>query len=557
MGRWIVTSAWPYASSMPHLGNMIGSILSADVFARYLRLKKEDVVFVSGSDEHGTPIEVEALAAGKPAKEFADENHRRISKCFKDWDISFDNYTRTESEDHIEFVREFYRKLEENGYVYCEEEEVHFCSRCDRFLPDRFVRGVCSFCGYEFARGDQCESCGRILSAPQLLRARCSLCGSAAEPKKTKQWFFDLPVFSERLEEYIEGSSYLSDLVKSLSKALLKEGLRPRSLTRDTGWGIPAPFKGAEKKTIYVWMEAVLGYISAVIEHFKKKGEPERWKEYWFDETAGTSFFIGKDNIPFHSLIFTALLIGSGERYVLPKLISSTGFLLYEGKKFSKSGRIGIWIDEALKIMPVDYWRYALISMRPEQGDVSFTVDLFVEKVNKELNDNLGNLVNRVIIGFHKVSEGRLEERPALGDFELGFLKEVAERHERIGRLYESAELRRALLTAMENADEGNRYLNLTQPWVLAKTRPGEAVKHYYVALRLLKTLAVELFPVIPGTSRELYGLFEQGDVKEVGWSGALEDLAFPLSVRRLKTPLFRKVSKEEILRKLEEVRAG
>ncbi|HKW05247.1 MAG TPA: methionine--tRNA ligase, partial [Nitrososphaerales archaeon] len=356
MTKWVVTSAWPYSSDVPHLGNLIGSVLSADVFARFHRLIGDSVVFVSGSDEHGTPLEVEALKRGISVRELADRNHARISELFRRWNISYDNYTRTESPVHKRFVQNHYSAIYRNdSYFFTQNETIHYCPRDKRFLPDRFVEGTCPYCEYERARGDQCENCGRPLSAEQLIKPYCVICHGPTILKETKQWFFDLPRLSDYISSYLDRAE-LSQNVIRFSRGWIKDGLRPRSITRDSEWGIKAPFPGAEKKTIYVWMEAVLGYVSATIEYFEQRGEPDNWKEFWLEPGGKTAFFIGKDNIPFHSIILPALLRASGKTYNEPSAISSTEFLLFEGQKFSKSNRVGIWIDEALELVPRDYW---------------------------------------------------------------------------------------------------------------------------------------------------------------------------------------------------------
>ena len=342
MTKWVVTSAWPYSSDIPHLGNMIGSVLSADVFARFNRLIGNEVVFVSGSDEHGTPLEVEALKRKIPVRELADQNHQRISDVFRRWNISYDNYTRTDSEAHWKFTRELYSEIYNNdSYIFTQVERINYCTHDDRFLPDRFVEGTCPYCGYERARGDQCDNCGRPLDADLLIKAYCVICKNPTELRETKQWFFDLPKMSDYISDFLARAELSTNVIK-FCRGWIKDGLRPRSITRDSKWGIKAPFPGAEDKTIYVWMDAVLGYVSAVIEYFEKKGTPEVWKEYWLDSSTKTSFFIGKDNIPFHAIILPSLLRASGQNYNEPNLISSTEFLNFEGQKFSKSRKVGI-----------------------------------------------------------------------------------------------------------------------------------------------------------------------------------------------------------------------
>jgi len=537
---------------------MIGSILSGDAFARYLRLKGHEVLYVSGSDEHGTPVEVEALKAGLSVREFADRNHKRIKELFERWSISYDNYTRTENPFHVRFVQDFYLKLQRNGYVYESSEKVHYCERDRRFLPDRFVEGECPYCGFKNARGDQCDGCGRPLEPELLVNPVCVICRSPVHLKETRQWFFDLPKLAERVKEYLlRDDIHLSDIARSFSLKLVEEGLKARSLTRDSKWGIPAPFEGAEGKTIYVWMEAVLGYVSATIEYFEKKGEPEGWKRFWFDRNAKTVYFIGKDNIPFHTIILPALLIGTGEGYNLPYAVDSTDFLMFEGQKFSKSRRIGIWIDEALEVAPADYWRYVLLSLRPEGGDVNFKIDLFIEKVNNDLNNVIGNLVNRTVVGFERFCGGRLDSPPRLEEGCQSFLEGALKRHDEIASLYEDFRIQRAVRETLHQAEDGNRFLNEKEPWKVFKEDPSKATSIIYSLLRLIRLLAVELYPIMPSTSELLWGnLSNEGPILSTGWDGAKSDFRYPLSIKRFP-PIFRKLSKEEVLSTLERFRSG
>jgi len=402
VSKWLICAAWPYINAVPHLGTLIGSVLSADVIARYLRLKGEEVVFVSGSDEHGTPIEVEAIKLKISPKELTDKYHQLVKKLFERWNISFDNYSRTENPIHVDFVRRFYLKLYERGYIYEKEIEMPFCPQCQMFLPDRFIEGECPYCHYKGARGDQCDNCGRLLEPTRLINPRCNICGGKPIIKRTKHWFFDLPKLANELYKYVENNEKLPPNARNMSLAMLREGLKPRAITRDNKWGIPAPFPGSEGKTIYVWMEAVLGYITATIEFFSRRGEENRWKEFWLNEDTKSVYFIGKDNIPFHTIIFPALLIASGENYVLPWTVSSTEYLLFRGEKFSKSRRVGIWIDEALELFPVDYWRFSLLINRPENKDFNFTWEAFKESVNSHLNDTIGNFIHRTLTFIYK-----------------------------------------------------------------------------------------------------------------------------------------------------------
>ncbi|MEM2214059.1 MAG: methionine--tRNA ligase [Candidatus Nezhaarchaeales archaeon] len=542
VAKWIVTCAWPYVNYVPHLGTMIGSALSADVIARYLRMKGEDVIFVSGSDEHGTPIEVEAIKRGIEPKALCDENHLKITELFKRWGISFDNYSRTESPHHKDFVRSFYMKLMRNGYIYEEEVELPFCPNCQIFLPDRFVTGQCPYCGFEDARGDQCDNCGRLLEPDKLVKPRCTICSTSPQFKRTKHWFFDLPKLEPELREYVEKAPFLTENARNSSLSLLREGLKPRSVTRDNRWGIPAPFPGAEGKTIYVWMEAVLGYVSATIEYFVKKGEPEKWKEYWFDGDSRFLCFIGKDNIPFHTLILPALLIASREGYVLPWGVSATEYLLFEGQKFSKSRRIGVWIDEALEMYPVDYWRYVLLYLRPEGRDVSFTWPLFKELVNSHLNDTLGNFVYRVLSFTSRVFSSKVPT-PRSDWIKEELWEIVLEKFQRTSSYLDSFRIKDALQEVMSIAREGNRYLNEKAPWdAIRKGLVDEASISIYVCLTAIKSLAIMLAPFMPKSANDIWrGIGYTNSVHEEKWEEAIKPIEPGREVPTPK-PLFTKI---------------
>ena len=544
MARWVVTSAWPYVNNVPHLGNLIGSILSADVFARYLRLLGEDVVFVSGSDEHGTPIEIEAIKRGVHPKELTDQAHEYVSKLFKEYMISFDNYTRTESPVHKSFVRDFMMKMYDNGYIFDQDDILPYCPRDKMFLPDRFVVGTCPYCGYPYAHGDQCDNCGRLLHPTELKNPRCAICGGPVEFRKSRHWFFDLPKLRDRLLEWLEGSNLPAN-VKNYSLNWVKEGLKPRSVTRDNRWGIPAPFPGAEGKTIYVWFEALLGYVSATIEYFERRGERDRWRDYWFSEDTRTVYFIGKDNIPFHAIILPAMFMASGDPYVLPWYISSTEYLMYEGQQFSKSRRWGIWIDEALEILPADYWRFALIKMRPETKDTNFTWKEFYRIVNNDMNDDIGNYVHRVLKFIKSRFKGRIPEPGGMSDEDREFHSYALSAAERVGKLLDEFRLKQALEEVIELARKGNQYLNMREPWDKIKTDPREAATIMYIAANSVAVLAVLLAPFTPASAEKLWKMLNlPGTVHQPGiWRKASEGpLLEPGHVIGEPEPLFRKL---------------
>ncbi len=561
-GKILVTSAWPYINVTPHLGNLVGSVLSADVAARYYRLQSDDVLMVSGSDEHGTPIEVEALKQGITPKALTDRNHAYVAELFKRWDVSFDNYTRTENPVHKEFVQSLLMKIYERGYIFSETTQMLYCENDKRFLPDRFVEGECPYCGYEHARGDQCDRCGRLLETTFLVKPHCVICGNAPVVKTTQHWYIDLSRLADPLSEYIQDNKQLPANAKNFSLNWIKEGLKPRAVTRDVEWGIPAPFPGAEGKTIYVWVEAVLGYVSATIEYCQRVGKPELWREFWFNKDARTLFFVGKDNIPFHTIILPALLLASGEGYNLPWNVSATEFLQFKGEKASKSRRIGIWIDEALELFPVDYWRFFLVATRPETKDANFSWEFFVDKINADLNDTFGNFVHRTLTFINSRFDGAVPQAEQLTAEDETVLQGIREKVDTIAEEFESAKLQSAANTLISLSRMGNQYLNEKEPWNLLKTDKTKAATVLYVATQVVKALAVASAPIMPGTAEQLWQtLGLQNSICECKWSEALKPLAAGHKIAKAK-PLFRKIDAtaeqlDELLLKVREKMAN
>lgn len=554
--KWLVFSAWPYVNAIPHLGNLIGSVLSADIAARFLRMKNAEVVFASGSDQHGTPIEVEAVKRNIEPKVLADEMHEKVAKLFEKWNISFDIYTKTESETHINFVKDFYNKVYKNGYIFSDIVQVLFCPYDKIYLPDRFVEGICPYCQYPKARGDQCDNCGRLLDPLILIEPHCVLCGSKPIVKESKHWFLDLPKISDAVKNYVINNDNLPENAKNMSIQMIEEGLKPRALTRDNKWGIEAPFPGAEGKTIYVWMEAVLGYVSAVQEYFKRKGQPDRWRDFWLSKDTKSVYFIGKDNIPFHTIILPALLIASGEGYVLPWTVASTEYLMFEGEKFSKSRGIGIWIDEALELLPADYWRFALVAMRPEVRDVNFTWKGFQEVVNSQLNDAIGNFIHRVLTLIKRKFDGVIPDPGSLRENDKENLEKAWFKVDEVEKYMLEFRFKRALTEILEIASIGNTYINLQRPW---EEPPSEAAKSLFTACSLVKTLIIVLAPIIPVSSqRALEMLGYDKRIEETLWEEAKTPVQPGLRIRDPE-PLFRKLTDEDIenmKRRLDLIRA-
>lgn len=552
----LVTSAWPYINVTPHLGNLVGSVLSADVAARYYRLKGDDVLMVSGSDTHGTPIEVEAIKQGITPKELTDRNHAKVSELFRKWDASFDNYTTTESLVHKEFVQNTLLEIQKNGYIFAQDTQMLYCEHDQRFLPDRFVEGKCPYCGCEKARGDQCDLCGKLLEPTLLIEPYCTICKNKPTVKTTRHWYIDLSKLADPLTQYIKDNQQLPANVKNFSLNWIKEGLKPRAVTRDVEWGIPAPFEGAEGKTIYVWIDAVLGYVSATIEQCQRLGQTEKWREFWFNPQARTLYFVGKDNIPFHTIILPALLLASGQGYNLPWMVSATEFLQFKGEKASKSRRIGIWIDEALEMFPLDYWRFFLIATRPESKDTSFTWSAFTEKINADLNDTFGNFIHRTLSFINSKFDAQIPAPTKLDKDDQAVLQAVKEKVDAAAKEIEDCWLQSAANTLISLSRIGNQYLNTKEPWNLMKTDTEKAGTIFYVAAQVVKAIAVISEPFIPGTAEQLWQTLNLPGSVGCRWSEALVPLEAGHKISKPK-PLFQKIDADEakLEGKLQEIR--
>lgn len=557
--KWVVTSAWPYVNAIPHLGNMIGSVLSADVFARYLRLKGDDVVFVSGSDAHGTPVAVAAKNQNIPAEELAMKNHNIIKKLFEQWNISYDNYTHTHNPTHIKFVQDFYLDVQKNGYVFEKEIESHYCAHDKLYLPDRFVEGICPHCKDDRARGDQCDNCQKLLTPLELIEPRCAICGQTPEIRNTKHWYMDFPKLQVRLAELIKSNIIIPPNARQVCLNSISEGLPERAITRDLEWGIPAKFKGAEQKTIYVWFEAVLGYVSAVKEWAEKiVKKPEMFDYFWNDPNTKTVYFIGKDNIIFHLIVFPGLLLAynenkkKNENLVLPYNVSSTEFLMYENDKFSKSRGIGIWIDEALELAPLDYWRFNLLYNRPEKSDTSFLWSEFDNNL-KTLNDNIGNFIHRTLTFINKQFNGKIPQKIESDTIDKKFISKLNRIGKDIGGLLEEFNLRKALREIVAFAKEGNIYLNVKAPWHLIKEKKENAGHVFNICAQVVYALGVLLAPFIPETSEKILEFLNISDKPD--WNSINESsVVGGLKIKSPK-PLFQKLDIDDLQESLKQIR--
>ena len=564
-GKWVVTSAWPYVNATPHLGNLIGSTLSADVLARFLRMKGEEVVFVSGSDSHGTPISVEAKKRGVPAEELAFKYHKIIKDLHEKWQISFDNYTITHNPTHIEFVKKMYLDIQKNGYIIEKENESLYCENDNLFLPDRFVEGTCPNpnCKYEGARGDQCDKCQRLLTPLELVQPRCAICGRSPVVRKTKHWYFNIPKLQDRLKKLIEENAIIPPNARNMCLNSIEEGIPERAITRDLEWGIPAPFKGADNKTIYVWFEAVLGYITAVkewAESIIKK--PEKFTSFWNDPNTKTVYFIGKDNIIFHLIIFPGLIMAynedkeDGEKLVLPYNVSSTEWLLMGTEKLSKSRGVGIGIDEALELAPLDYWRFYLLFNRPEKSDTPFLWSEFENNL-KTLNDNIGNFIHRTLTFIQKQFNGKIPAKSNYDEIDTKFIERLKIISDEVGESLFNFKIRKAIRDIVSFAKEGNIYLNDKAPWHLIKEDKTAAGHVFNICAQAVYALAILLGPFIPGTSEKILSYLNKPKLTELRWDSIHEDSVKAGQTIKKPIPLFQKLDVEEIKKEYEKLKEG
>jgi methionyl-tRNA synthetase len=515
----LVAVAWPYASADIHVGNMTGSYLPADIFARFHRLQGNHVLMVSGSDSHGTPITVRADQEGKSPEEVYKDFHAKFLDLFQQAGLSYDLFTSTHTENHFRVAQTMFKALKEQGYLYTEIQEQWYSTSQDRFLPDRYVEGTCYICGYENARGDQCDKCGTLLESNKLQDPRSKMDGSRPELRETEHFYLDLGALQTRIVEFLKAREdyWRPNVLRQSLGQILAEDLHGRAITRDLKWGIPVPEEGWEDKRLYVWFEAVIGYLAAPIEWSKLVGEEERWKDWWYNQDCRSYYFIGKDNIPFHAVIWPAELSGAGTKFgelfdgddsrelVLPHDVPANEFLNMQGKKISGSRN---WMVDGLDFLTrydPDPLRYYLTANMPETRDSDWEWEEFITRNNNELVANWGNLVNRVLSFAHKHWDGRVPDPGELRDADQAVLRIVEDGFDSVAELYNKVKLRGALNETMRLASEVNKYLDDRAPWFEIKEDKAEAGKTIYTAIRAIDSLKVLFSPVLPFTSEKLH----------------------------------------------------
>jgi len=550
MARYIVTSALPYVNGVKHLGNLVGSLLPADVYARWLRLQGEDVLAVCGTDEHGTPCEVAALNEGLPVAEYAEKYHHIQKDIYQRFHLSFDHFGRTSHPHNHEMTQHLFLRLYKNGYVFERETEQLYCTDHERFLPDRFVVGTCPICGYGRARGDQCESCTKLLDPTELIDPHSVICGGGnLIRKKSKHLFIDLPKLKDRIKAWVDTKEHWPRTTRSIAYKWLSEGLRERCITRDLEWGIKVPLPGYEEKVFYVWFDAPIGYISISREWSDKVGDPDRWQAYWKDPDTRLVQFLAKDNVPFHTVTWPALMMGADDGFVLADMIKGFQYLNYEQGKFSTSQGRGVFTDQALELFPADYWRYYLLLIAPERGDANFEWTGFQQAVNKDLADVLGNFVHRTLTFVRSRFDGTIPGAESLAARDEAMRARTRELAEQLKTEMAGYRFQMSVRTLRELWRECNRYFDEKAPWQAIKTSRADAAATLSTSAHLCRAIAILNAPFLPETSTSLFRLLGlEGDVHRSRWEealdfGCLSGCKLPGKPR----PLFKKVEDKEV----------
>lgn len=517
----LVAVGWPYANNHLHAGHLAGAYLPADIFARYQRMRGHRVLMVSGSDSHGTPVTVRAEQEGATPEAVFARYHQSFLETFKGFGISFDIFTSTDTSNHIEVTQDLFLRMLKQGDLYEADQELLYDATAGRFLPDRYVEGICPRCNFDGARGDQCDHCGATLDALELINPRSKLSAATPERRKSRHFFLRLTAFTERLTKWIEQPEHdgWRPHVRNFTLGMLREGLIDRSITRDITWGVPIPLEGYESKRIYVWFEAVIGYLSATKEWNATNGTPEAWRDWWTDPKARTVYFIGKDNVPFHTVIWPAMLMSDGGLN-LPSDVPANQYLTMSGSKASKSRGGVVWLPDYLERHGPDPLRYALAASMPETSDADFTWAEYVRRNNDELVARWGNLVNRVLTITRRHFDNRVPHAPAtLSAESQALLDRVDAAFDSVGGDYDRVQMRRALTGAMEVAQGANQYLDARAPWQAVKMDRNHAAETLYVALNAISGLVTLLNPVLPFTTQRAWEyLGHEGTAGIAGW---------------------------------------
>ena len=547
----LVCAAWPYANGSIHLGHVAGCYLPADIFARYHRLKGNNVLMVSGSDAHGTPVTITAEANGSTPEEVASSYQEEFLQDWKDLGISFDLFTSTHTDNHFSVSQDIFLKLYEKDFIYKDTMSQPYCEDHQRFLADRYVEGVCPHCHDGGARGDQCDACGNTLDPKDLIDMRHRDCSAKPVFRETEHFFLRLSAFEQQLLDWTRQQNHWKPNVKNFTVGFLEGGLKDRAITRDITWGVPVPIPGYEDKRIYVWFEAVIGYLSAAIEAGDELGNPDLWMDFWKDN-ARSFYFMGKDNIPFHTVIWPAMLLGYGG-YNLPYDVPANEYVNMESQKISTSRNWVINLKDAVQRYDPDPIRYTLSAIMPETSDSNFTWDEFVRRNNDELVATFGNLVNRVLSMIHRNFDGQVPSQNNVGTSEVEINKLAEATLISVSESIELCKFREGLTHCMSLAREVNRYLDEKAPWTAIKSDRDSAGATLNNSVNIINCLKTLLHPYLPFSTQALHEMLGlEGGVEKNGWTWKSQELTpgHKLGeVKRLFDKLDDSVAEEELNR--------
>ena len=539
--------AWPYANGSLHLGHMAGCYIPADIFARYNRMIGKDILMVSGSDEHGTPITITAENEKTTPQTIVDKFNKEQTENMKQMGISFDLFTRTSTKNHEKVVQEIFLTLYKKKFIYKKSIDAFYCTNCKRFLPDRYIEGTCPNCKHEKARGDQCDECGKLIDPKELINVKCKICSGTPEIRTSDHLFFALSKFEQKLIDWLKDKKHFKSSVLNFTENWLKNGLQDRAITRDIDWGIKVPIDGFEDKRIYVWFDAVIGYLSASKEWAQKIGKSDEWEKWWKNKKVLHYYFLAKDNIPFHTLIWPSILMGYDEKLNLPYDIPANEYLRLKGEQFSKSRGTAIWVPDILNKFDVDAVRYYLSINMPENKDTDWTWDDFIAKNNDELVGTYGNFIHRVITFTSK----NFNEIPKLGnldDLDKNALMKINETLDEVGKYISECSFKQGLRAAMNLAQFGNYYFDKKQPWNLIKNDKEACGTALHICLKIINCLAVCMAPYLPISSNKIWNIIGNTDsVHDASWKSALNELNVGTPLEKPE-PLFKKLDLKDFI---------
>ncbi len=537
--RILITAALPYANGKYHLGHARSTYLPADIFARFQKLNKADVAYICATDEHGTPILLNAEKDRKKPEEYVKYWHNYFDKLFKEFGLIYDIFYRTHSKENKKLTIEFFNKAKKNGYIYEQEIEQYYCEKDKKFLPDRYVTGKCPYCNAEDQYSDYCEDCGKAFMSGEILNPKCRLCKAKPVMRKSMHYFFTLNALKKEISNYLQFNEYLQKDVKNYVKQWIKQGLKDWDITRNLEWGFKVP--GKKEQVFYVWWDAPIGYISSTIKWAKQT--KKNWEDYWKSKKTEIYHFIGKDIVYHHYLFWPAMLMSVKDKYTLPKMIPTRGYLNLEGRKFSKSRNWSITLEDFFKVFPADYLRFYLTMITPQaSSDANFSLNEFKKRINDDLIANFGNLSRRALYFIEKFFDKKVPKPTELDAKDKGVITDVKKQHEKITKLLEEVRLMKALQEVLKCSSIINTYFQEKEPW---KTKNPNCL---YVTLNLIKGLCIELSPFIPFSTNELWkSIGLKGKAEEQDWSKAFE-----LSIKagheiKSSKPLYKLVSDEEI----------